>query len=218
MASVSIPEFKVILCGEYGVGKTSLFRRYATNTFVETKEMSALKSRQSTLGLDHLSRRFDVSENKSMKLQLWDTGGLERVASITNSYYKFAEAALLVFSLDSLESFHCLSQHLIEILSLAENAKIFLIGNKNDLSPYEVQDSDIELFVEQFPKFDGIFKISCKTNDGVQEMFAEIADKLTLSTAKTSFDAFKLHQNQIQTRDQNSGQTSCCGSSSSANS
>ena len=216
MATISIPEFKVILCGEYGVGKTSLFRRFATNSFVETKEMSALKSRQSTLGLDHLSRRFDTNSNKSLKIQLWDTGGLERVASITNSYYKFAEAALLVFSLDSLESFHCLSQHLIEILSLAENAKIFLIGNKNDLSPYEVQDSDIELFIEQFPKFNGIFKISCKTNDGIQDMFADIAEKLAVSSVKPSLDTFKLHQNQSQLTEQNSGQQSCCGSGSSA--
>ena len=212
MASVSIPEFKVILCGEYGVGKTSLFRRFATNSFIETKEMSALKSRQSTLGLDHFSRRFDVNANKSIKLQLWDTGGLERVASITNSYYKFAEAALLVFSLDSLDSFHCLSQHLIEILSLAENAKIFLIGNKTDLTPHEVNDSDIELFIEQFPKFNGIFKISCKTNEGVQEMLGDIAEKLALSPAKMSFDAFKLHQDQMATLGEPpQHQTGCCG-------
>ena len=138
------------------------------------------------------------------------------MASITTSYYKFAEAALLVFSLDSLDSFHCLSQHLIEILSLAENAKIFLIGNKTDLTPYEVHDSDIELFIEQFPKFSGIFKISCRTNDGVQEMLAEIADKLaTSTTAKMQYDAFKLHQDQLhnQLGDQKAS-SSCCGSSS----
>ncbi|CAG2160187.1 unnamed protein product [Oppiella nova] len=222
MASVSIPEFKVILCGEYGVGKTSLFRRFATNTYIETATMSSAKSRQSTLGLDHLSRTFDVRPNdRSIRLQLWDTGGLERVASITNSYYKFAEAALLVFSLDSLESFHCLSQHLIEILSLAENAKIFLVGNKSDAQPHEVHDSDIELFVEQFPKFNGIFKISCKTNEGVHEMWTEIAEKLAVSAlTKTSMDTFKLHHNnQIQLHDSGQQSSSCCGgSSSSANS
>jgi small GTP-binding protein len=209
MASVSIPEFKVILCGEYGVGKTSLFRRYINNSYVETNDLSTLKSRQSTLGMDHFSRKFEVNGLKTIKMQLWDTGGLERVASITNSYYKFAEAALLVFSLDSLESFHCLSQHLLEILSLAENAKIFLIGNKKDLTPHEVQDVDIELFVEQFPKFDGIFKISCKTNEGVHQMFSEITEKLASSNYKNNFDAFKLHDNEIPIADETHG--SCCG-------
>lgn len=208
MATFSVPEFKVILCGEYGVGKTSLFRRYANNTFIETSHLSELKSRQSTLGLDHVSRSFDVTGLKTIKIQLWDTGGLERVASITNSYYKFAEAALLVFSLDSLESFHSLSQHLLEILSLAENAKIFLVGNKMDLTPLEVQDSDIDLFVEQFPKFNGIFKISCKTNEGIQEMLNEIAEKLASSNFKSNYDAFKLHQNEITLSDDKG---SCCG-------
>lgn len=115
--ATTIPEFKVILCGEYGVGKTSLFRRFTNNTFVDTSSMSAAQSRQSTMGLDHYSRKFETSSGvRTLKMQLWDTGGLERVASITNSYYKFAEAALLVFSLNSIDSFHCLSQHLLEIL------------------------------------------------------------------------------------------------------
>lgn len=67
------------------------------------------------------------------QLQLWDTGGMERVASVTSSYYKFAEAAILVFALDNLPSFHALSQHMLDIVSYAENAKIFLCGNKMDL-------------------------------------------------------------------------------------
>ena len=196
MASVSIPEFKVILCGEYGVGKTSLFRRYATNTYIETIHMNPIESRNSTLGMDHISKTYDVTGLKTIKIQLWDTGGLERVASITNSYYKFAEAALLVFSLNSIESFHSLSQHLLEILSLAENAKIFLIGNKKDLTPHEVQDSDIELFLEQFPRFNGVYKISCKTNEGVQEMFNDIAEKLASINYKANFDALRLHENE----------------------
>ncbi|XP_054163337.1 ras-related protein Rab-30-like [Oppia nitens] len=231
MASISAPEFKVILCGEYGVGKTSLFRRFATNSYLETATMSAAKSRQSTLGLDHLSRPFEsTTGNRSLKLQLWDTGGLERVASITNSYYKFAEAALLVYSLDSLDSFHCLSQHLLEILSLAENAKIFLVGNKSDLCPHEVQQQDIDQFVEQFPKFDGHFKVSCKTADGLPEMWSQVVDQLAAGSslsAKTSMDAaFKLHQKQLldggyQQSSSLSSSAACCGggggSSSAAN-
>ena len=48
-----------------------------------------------------------------MKLQLWDTGGMERVASITSSYYKYSEAAILVFALDRHDTFHVLAQHLL---------------------------------------------------------------------------------------------------------
>lgn len=84
----------------------------------------------------------------AFQLQLWDTGGMERIASVTSSYYKYAEAAVLVFSLDNSSSFHVLSQHLLDIVTYAENAKIFLCGNKSDLegSCPQVTDADIENF------------------------------------------------------------------------
>lgn len=70
------------------------------------------------------------------------------MASITSSYYKFAEAAILVFALDNAASFHCLSQHLLDVVTYAENAKIFLCGNKSDLvgDVPQVTDTDIEGF------------------------------------------------------------------------
>ena len=64
-----------------------------------------------------------------------------------------------MFSLNSIDSFHSLTQHLLEILSLAEHAKIYLVGNKCDLSPHEVSDEDIQQFMEQFPRFSGVFKV-----------------------------------------------------------
>ncbi|XP_075213579.1 RAS oncogene family member RabX6 [Lycorma delicatula] len=177
MASVKIPEQKVILCGEFGVGKSSLFRRYAFNSFVTTND------RQSTLGLDHFNKEYNVG-GKDIRLQLWDTGGMERVASITSSYYKFAEAAILVFALDNAASFHILSQHLLDIVTYAENAKIFLCGNKSDLEGQtpQVTEADMETFCEQCHNLiSATYKTSCKTGEGVDEMFADIAQHLVLS-------------------------------------
>ncbi|XP_054281953.1 ras-related protein Rab-30 [Macrosteles quadrilineatus] len=174
MASVKVPEQKVILCGEFGVGKSSLFRRYAFNSFVTST------SRQSTLGLDHFNKEYNVN-GKRIRLQLWDTGGMERVASITSSYYKFAEAAILVFALDNAASFHVLSQHLLDIVTYAENAKIYLCGNKSDLEgdTPQVTEADMENFGEQCHNLiSGTFKTSCKNGQGVEEMFQEIAQHL----------------------------------------
>ena len=90
------------------------------------------------MGLDHFGKNYRIGEDREIKLQLWDTGGMERVASITSSYYKFSEAAILVFALDNpvgarrsadpplQDTFHILSQHLLDIVTYAENAKIFL--------------------------------------------------------------------------------------------
>ncbi|XP_053601632.1 ras-related protein Rab-24 [Plodia interpunctella] len=174
MAVMKTPVLKVILCGEYGVGKTSLFRRFINNTFLPNSD------RRSTLALDHFEKVYHVGD-KDIKLQLWDTGDMERIASVTSSYYKFAEAAILVFSLDNASSFHVLSQHLLDIVTYAENAKIFLCGNKSDLkgSTAQVSDADIETFCEQCHNLiSTAYNTSCKTGKGVEEMFSDIAMQL----------------------------------------
>lgn len=173
MATVKIPEQKVILCGEYGVGKSSLFRRFMSNTFTTSTD------RKSTMGLDHFGKNYNIGD-KEIKLQLWDTGGMERVASITSSYYKFSEAAVLVFALDNPDTFHILSQHLLDIVTYAENAKIFLCGNKFDQkNRIQISDSDMEAFCEQCHNLvSGVYKTSCKTGEGVEEMFKDIASQL----------------------------------------
>lgn len=62
MATTKIPEQKVILCGEYGVGKSSIFRRFANNSFITSTD------RQSTLGLDHYDKIYTVGD-KDIKVK-----------------------------------------------------------------------------------------------------------------------------------------------------
>lgn len=55
---------------------------------------------------------------------------------------------------------------MLECVTYAENAKIWLVGNKCDLESdsAEVSDSDISMFCEQcHGLITGVFKISCKT-------------------------------------------------------
>lgn len=197
------PESKVILLGEFGVGKTSIFRRYSQGTFVDTSGMDWNQYRESTMGLDNYSRKFECKtgngETKIISLRLYDTGGLERIGSISHSYYKFSDAVLLVFARNNIDSFNCLSQHLLEVLSMAENAKLYLVSNKVDLNEIEVSDDDIRTFLEQFPNIEEYFQVSCKTNQpSVDDMFCRIAKKISdLSSTRISkrFDSFKLtHQ------------------------
>ncbi|XP_040565665.1 ras-related protein Rab-30-like [Lepeophtheirus salmonis] len=168
MATVKFPEQKVILCGEYGVGKSSLFRRFTTDTFTDKK---------STLGLDHFTKTY---ANERLQITLWDTGGMERIGSITSSYYKFSKAAILVYALDCPDTFHLLSQHLLDIVMNAENAMIFLCGNKFDLkSKIRVSDHDMAIFHQQCHNLvSGIYKISCRTGEGIEHMFEDIAVKV----------------------------------------
>lgn len=199
------PESKVILLGEFGVGKTSIFRRYSQGTFVDTSGMDWSQYRESTLGLDNYSKKFrcttNNNETKTISLRLFDTGGLERIGSISNSYYKFSEAVLLVFARNNIDSFNCLTQHLLEALSLAENAKLYLVSNKVDLNECEVTDEDIRTFMDQFPNIEEHFQISCKTNQpSVDDMFNQIAQRIANSATNKlahRLDSIKLTQSSV---------------------
>ncbi|KYQ46853.1 GTP-binding protein ypt7 [Trachymyrmex zeteki] len=159
MATVKVTEQKVILCGEYGVGKTSIFRRFANNTFVASND------RKSTLGLDNIDKEY-VVEDRRIRVSVNFTLHMNR---------------LHLFTLDNSTSFHLLSQHLLDIVTYAENAKIFLCGNKSDLESVapQVTDAEMEQFCEQCHNLiSGIYKTSCKTGEGVNEMFEDIAQHL----------------------------------------
>jgi Ras-related protein Rab-6A len=136
--------------------------------------------------------------------------GMERIASVTSSYYKFAEAAILVFAMDNIASFHSLSQHLVDVTMFAENARIFLCGNRSDL-PAEVTDDDINQFYEQCNGIiHGIFKTSCKTNANVAEMFNSIAQSLSESNrSRLELQAFEHQGFKVNPPEENVENCSC---------
>lgn len=51
-----LPLYKIVLAGDVGVGKTSIFRRYDTNTFFDRRD--------STFGLDKLNKNVEVDGQK----------------------------------------------------------------------------------------------------------------------------------------------------------
>jgi Ras-related protein Rab-6A len=135
---------------------------------------------------------------------------MERIASVTSSYYKFAEAAILVFAMDNANSFHSLSQHLVDTTMFAETARIFLCGNRCDL-PSEVSESDIETFCEQcHGLIQNVFKTSCKTNTGVHEMFEYIAKCLVDSNrSRLELQSLEHHGFKLNPPDENADSCSC---------
>lgn len=143
---------------------------------------------------------------------------MERVASVTSSYYKFAEAAILVFALDNSSSFNDLSQHMLDIVTYASNAKIFLCGNKTDVASNTdpddppVSDADMEDFCEQCQTLiSATFKISCKTGEGVEEMFQQIANTL-VEANRSRIELQSLDQSgfKVQERADEEGDSCAC--------
>ena len=140
------------------------------------------------------------------QLELWDTAGIERFATMSSSYFQSANAAIVCFALDSRESFGLISQHLLDAVMHSNTAKIFVCGNKLDVtenaddvnSERFVSDQDISDFCESCgTAISGCYKVSCQTNEGVAEMFNHVASVL-YSNMYERFDRsrIKIHEHQ----------------------
>ena len=136
--------FKIILIGDSGTGKTSLINRYIYNNFHE-KYLC-------TIGVDFMMKKVVLDDNTVIKLQIWDTAGMEKYKQITSTYYRGAQGAIVVFDLSSQTSFNSVSKWVNDFKQISNpnyHQTIYIVGNKNDLvDKREVTQEDIDNYCE----------------------------------------------------------------------
>jgi small GTP-binding protein len=134
MSTVNQP--RVIFVGDAGVGKTALIHRMKTNTFKENT--------LPTLGAG-VTDMDAVIRNQRFEYQLWDTAGQEIYRNIVPIYFRGAVCAVVVFSLDDLQSFKNLQVWIDQLHNNTDSdVGIVIVGNKLDLENPRVQQSDAE--------------------------------------------------------------------------
>uniref|UniRef100_A0AAY4D8J1 Ras-related protein Rab-34 n=1 Tax=Denticeps clupeoides TaxID=299321 RepID=A0AAY4D8J1_9TELE len=118
---------KVIVVGDVAAGKTSLINRFCRDSFV--------RNYKATIGVDFEMERFEVL-GVPFSLQLWDTAGQERFKCIASTYYRGAQAIIVVFDLSNTASLDHARQWLEESMEENDPSSIllFLVGAKKDLS------------------------------------------------------------------------------------
>ena len=81
-------------------------------------------------------------------MELWDTAGQETFRSITQSYYKGAAVALLVFDITKKHTFENMKEWYNDIMNkCSDDVSIVIIGNKNDLKDKrEVEEKEVTAF------------------------------------------------------------------------
>eukprot|EP01087_Luapelamoeba_hula_P008825 TRINITY_DN2238_c0_g1_i2.p1 TRINITY_DN2238_c0_g1~~TRINITY_DN2238_c0_g1_i2.p1 ORF type:complete len:131 (+),score=22.26 TRINITY_DN2238_c0_g1_i2:58-450(+) len=87
----SIFQFKLVLLGQAGVGKSNLVLRFVKGEFHENNE--------STIGAAFLTQTVALSDQTMVKFEIWDTAGQERFNSLAPMYYRGAQAALVVYDI-----------------------------------------------------------------------------------------------------------------------
>ena len=111
------------------------------------------------------------------QLQIWDTAGQERFRTITQSYYRSADAIVLVYDISSLDTFRSLPEWLEEIERYAgKQVYRVLIGNKSDRIDREVLTKS----GEEFARERGVpfMETSAKNSSNIDQLFSQLAKSL----------------------------------------
>ena len=172
--------FKLIFIGDSSVGKSCLTTKAVKNEFEDYY--------QATVGFEFMTFNLKIND-KIIKLQIWDTCGQEIYKSLISNFYRNSSLAVLVYSIDSKESFNHVENWLNDLRSQAnEDVRVILIGNKADL------ESERKVSKEEGEKYkldnnlDFFMETSAKTGQNARNVLVE-ASKILYN------DYLKLEKN-----------------------
>ena len=181
-------DVKVIILGETGVGKTSIINRFINDEFNPDNDIETLGST--------FFRKSIKRQNTVYKLQIWDSIGQEKYHSITRLFIKGSNIVLLVYSIDSRESFEELNHWLNTLKDILDKNKYILgiVASKSDLVNEEiVSQNEGEEFAK---KTGGIFRaVSSKENNkSVNLLFDILIDELSKINFESRSDSYVLEK------------------------
>jgi small GTP-binding protein len=164
--------FKIIIVGDQGVGKSCLAIKASRNYFEDFYSP--------TVGFEFVSFNVKVQE-KIIKLQIWDTCGQEVYRSLISSFFRSASLAIIVYSIDTEDSFNNIEKWLNDIKTQSNpDIKIFLIGNKADLEDKRRLTKEQGEQLCNDHKLAFFMETSAKTGFNVQNVFIQVAKELYL--------------------------------------
>ena len=158
--------FKIIVIGNIGVGKSCLSLKATKDIFLEEYT--------STIGFEFYCFNVKIDE-KIIKLQIWDTCGQEAYRSLIKNFYRNASLAIVVYSVEDLQSFNDIDIWLKQVKTYgASNCKIVLIGNKIDTDEREVS-TEMGIKCKNDFFFDCFMETSAKDGINTKELFINCA-------------------------------------------
>ncbi len=158
---------KVCVLGAFGVGKTSLVRRYVQSIFSDAY--------LTTVGVKIDKKNLNVGESP-VTLILWDIAGEDDVTSIRMSYLRGASGYFLVADGTRAETLDVASSIQTRAAAEVGSVPFVLLLNKADLQ----NDWDVVAQSVETMQHAGwtILRTSAKTGEGVEEAFQVLANRM----------------------------------------
>jgi small GTP-binding protein len=171
--------FKFIIVGNAYVGKSNISYRFINGTFCEKYH--------ATVGLDFAYKTLKI-DDKSYKIQIWDTAGQECFKSIARGYYKNSVCALIVYDITKLDSFN-------NVITWVEECKrngpstitMVLVGNKIDLEDKRVVSyEEGKDFAERNNML--FYETSALNGKNIDKLFKETLEKIIQKMNENYYD------------------------------
>ncbi|MHA1198043.1 MAG: Rab family GTPase [Candidatus Heimdallarchaeaceae archaeon] len=158
--------FKVSLCGEPGVGKTSIALRQAQGSFPV--------SHHPTLGANFLIWDTMI-DGKDIRLIIGDSGSQERFLPVLPKYFQGSAVAALIYDITSRESFDKLQYWKDLLIESVGEIPFVIVGNKTDLEEKrEVEIEEGEKLASDFET--EYFEVSAKEDNNLYPVFRKIVN------------------------------------------
>lgn len=161
------PEFKLILVGDGGVGKTTFVKRHLTGEF-EKKYVA-------TLGVEVHPLTFFTNRGP-IKFNVWDTAGQEKFGGLRDGYYIQGQCAIIMFDVTSRITYKNVPNWHRDLTRVCENIPIVLTGNKVEIKDRKVKAKQITFHRKKNLQY---YDISAKSNYNFEKPFLWLARKLS---------------------------------------
>jgi len=158
-----VVEYKIVVLGSGGVGKSALTVQFVQNMFVEKYDPT----------IEDSYRKQVEFEGEQYMLEILDTAGTEQFTAMRDLYMKNGQGFVLVFSIIAQSTFNDLPDLREQILRVKDQEQVpmVLVGNKCDLEDQRVisqaQGQDL---ARQFGGC-AFLETSAKTRTNVNEIF-----------------------------------------------
>ena len=137
------------MCGNSGVGKTSIISKYINGTLPDKVVVP-------TISVELCTKIITLRNGTQMKAQIWDTAGQEKYQSLSSNYFKRSQGILIVFDITNKNSFNDVKNWVKMIRDVTnEKCILYLVGNKKDLE--DKRQVSVEA-AKKFSKENGITK------------------------------------------------------------
>ena len=179
-------EFKVVVVGDGGVGKTTFLKRHISGEFE--------KLYIATQGVEVSAITFYTSHGP-IRLNLWDTAGQEKLGGLREGYYIGANAAILMFDVTSRITYKSVPKWYKDLTRVVEALPIVMVGNKVDVKDRKIKARQITFHRKRGLQY---YDVSAKSNYQYEKPFLWILRTLIGDPHLVLVDALALRPQEVQ--------------------